>query len=48
MERSHAWKKARTLDQAPEDLRGAQEEGHELDARREDQQRAGKKELRLK
>jgi hypothetical protein len=41
----NAWKEARTIDQATEDVRGPQEKRHEQDQGREDQQRAGEKEL---
>jgi hypothetical protein len=38
---ANARKEARIVDQAAEDLRGAQEEGHEQDQSRQDQQRTG-------
>src|SRR5437588_13128491 len=40
----HARQETRAVRKAPQDIRGAQEEGNEQVARRTDQQRAGKKE----
>ena len=44
-EKTYAWKEAWTFDQAPEDLRSAQEKRDEQDQGREDQQRTGEEEL---